>query len=98
MFVEIQEIELGIQGILQSLGEFGKLVELEVPCVMLLGPDPKHYDPAMDGLSPNVHSPTLRDDMAIYRSFSWMSSSVLSCLQLYNPKLWKLKLHIKESD
>ena len=94
----------GIKGILQSLGDFERIVDLEVPHVLLWGMDPRMTVSPAGNLPPNVRSLCLRDDMAQFEVYRWSSEAVLECLQEFvrecsrqHPDMKTLQLILSDS-
>ena len=94
-----------IEGQLNSLTSFAKLIEVEVPFHLLLGSNPHGVNPINRALPATVRSLILRDDLAAYTMYDWRSNRVLKCLpehlQLWtneNFSLESIGLNIEESQ
>ena len=94
----------GIKGTLQSLGDFERIVDLEVPHVLLWGMDQRTTMSPAGILPPNVRSLCLRDDMAQFEVYRSSSEAVLECLQVFvrecsrqHPDMKTLQLILSDS-
>jgi len=78
------------KGVLNSLKDFERLVEIEIPFPLLLRSDFKCDDPMVKSLPLSIQSVILRDDMGSYTYLAWRSGCVLGCLPEYL-RLWAIQ-------
>ena len=93
-----------IEGTLDSLANFDRLRELEVPISLLLRSNTNGDHPCSGAQPPNLKELVLRDDLVACQSYRWTSDQVLSYLREYirlwtheNPRLQRIGLNIEES-
>jgi len=74
------DIMRGLEGV-TDFTKLGKLEDLELPLVLLLGPYQRSNTMFIQRLPPSLRTLTVNDDMAPFYAYPWRSRAVLKCLQ-----------------